>query len=57
MSSSKQGFIKTHGGYQKLLSYKKAEIIYDATAYFTKKFYKIGDRTIDLENKTLLRRV
>lgn len=43
---SKQ-FIPTHGGYQKLISYQKAEIIYDATVYFTKRFYHKGDRTID----------
>src|SRR6185437_10391323 len=40
-------FIPSHGGYKKLLSYQKAEIIYDATVYFVKRFYKIGDRTID----------
>jgi four helix bundle suffix protein len=43
----KQRFIKTHGGYQGLLSYQKAEIIFDATVYFTGRFYKKGDRTID----------
>lgn len=43
---SKQ-FIPPHGGYQKLISYQKAEIIYDATVYFTGRFYKKGDRTID----------
>jgi len=42
-----KGFIPTHGGYQKLLSYQKAEIIYDATVYFTRRFYRTGDRTID----------
>jgi four helix bundle suffix protein len=36
-----------HGGYQKLLSYQKAEIVFDATVYFTKRFYSYGDRTID----------
>lgn len=40
-------FIPKHGGYRKLLSYQKAEIIYDATYYFTKKFLKINDRTVD----------
>ncbi len=29
-----EGFIPPHGGYQKLLSYQKAEIVYDATVYF-----------------------
>lgn len=37
----------THGGYQKLLSYQKAEIVFDATHYFTKRFFLRGDRTID----------
>lgn len=31
----------------KLISYQKAEIIYDATVYFTKRFYPKFDRTID----------
>lgn len=40
-------FIPSHGGYKKLQSYRKAEIIYDATIYFTNRFYSRGDRTID----------
>ena len=40
-------FIPMHGGYQKLISYQKSEIIYDATVYFTNRFYRKGDRTID----------
>jgi hypothetical protein len=27
-----EGFIPPHGGYQKLFSYQKAEIVYDATS-------------------------
>lgn len=42
-----KSFIPMHGGYQKLLSYQKAEIIYDATVYFTNRFFKKGDRTVD----------
>lgn len=42
-----QGFIPVHGGYKKLLSFQKAEIIYDATYYFTQKYLSRGDRTID----------
>jgi four helix bundle suffix protein len=42
-----QGFIPKHGGYRKLISYQKAEIIYDGTVYFTKRFYRRPDRTID----------
>lgn len=40
-------FLPSHSGYKKLISYQKSEIVYDATVYFTKRFYKIGDRTID----------
>lgn len=40
-------FIPSHGGYEKLLSYQKTKIIYDATVYFTKKYLRCGDRTID----------
>lgn len=43
----KKSFIPIHGGYAKLKSYQKAEIIYDATIYFTKRFYSKMDRTID----------
>ncbi|MCK6614050.1 MAG: four helix bundle suffix domain-containing protein [Ignavibacteriaceae bacterium] len=42
-----QGFIPKHGGYRKLKSYQKAEIIYDGTIYFTKRFFKSYDRTVD----------
>lgn len=40
-------FIPKHGGYQRLFSYQKAEIVYDGTIYFVKRFYSKGDRTID----------
>ncbi|HVC95685.1 MAG TPA: four helix bundle suffix domain-containing protein [Pirellulales bacterium] len=40
-------FILTHGGYQKLLSYRKAEIVYDATVYFCARFLNKRDRTYD----------
>ncbi|HYF47898.1 MAG TPA: four helix bundle suffix domain-containing protein [Planctomycetota bacterium] len=40
------GFIPKHGGYQNLLSYKKAVIIYDGTYAFCERFLKPGDRTI-----------
>lgn len=42
-----QHFLPTHGGFEKLFSYQKAEIIYDATVYFTDRFFRKGDRTID----------
>lgn len=41
------GFIPKHGGYRNLLTYQKAEIIYDGTIYFTKRFFTKYDRTID----------
>ncbi len=41
------GFIPVHGGYRNLISYQKAEIIYDGTVYFTGRFFKPYNRTID----------
>ena len=41
------GFIPPHGGYRKLLSYQKAEVIYDLTFRFCQRFLAKGDRTID----------
>ena len=41
------GFIPLHGGYRKLISYQKSEIVYDGTVYFTKRFFEKYDRTID----------
>lgn len=40
-------FLPKHGGYKNLFSYQKAEVIYDATAYFTARFFAKFDRTID----------
>ena len=45
--NDKDGFIPTHGGYRNLISYQKAEIIYDGTMYFTKRYFRKYDRTID----------
>ncbi len=42
-----QSFIPAHGGYKKLFSYQKAEIVYDATVYFTTRFFSKKDRTVD----------
>lgn len=42
-----EGFIPKHGGYRNLITYQKAEIIYDGTIYFTKRFFHKYDRTID----------
>lgn len=42
-----EGFIPQHGGYRNLITYQKAEIIYDGTIYFTKRFFRKYDRTVD----------
>ncbi|MDO8690030.1 MAG: four helix bundle suffix domain-containing protein [Dehalococcoidia bacterium] len=42
-----EGFIPPHGGYKTLLSYQKAQIVYDATVYFCGRFFERRDRTID----------
>lgn len=44
---NEDGFIPQHGGYEKLLSFKKAGIIYDGTVYFCKRFYPKDYRTTD----------
>lgn len=41
------GFIPKHGGYQNLLSYQKAVVVYDATVYFCGRFFEKRDRTVD----------
>lgn len=41
------GFIPPHGGYQNLFSYRKAEIVYDATVKFCAKYLDRRDRTVD----------
>jgi four helix bundle suffix protein len=40
-------FIPDHGGYEKLLSFQKARIVFDGTFQFCERFLKRGDRTID----------
>ena len=45
--TNNKGFIPPHGGYTNLITYQKAEIIYDGTVYFTKRFFGKYDRTID----------
>ena len=44
---NKDGFIPQHGGYRNLITFQKAEIIFDGTVYFTNRFFKKFDRTID----------
>ena len=41
------GFIPAHGNYQELLSYQKAEVVYDLTYRFCQRFLTKGDRTVD----------
>jgi four helix bundle suffix protein len=41
------GFLPPHGNYQELLSYQKAEVVYDITYRFCHRFLNRGDRTID----------
>src|SRR5438874_11509551 len=41
------GFLPAHGNYQELLSYQKAEVVYDFTFRFCQRFLSRGDRTID----------
>ena len=43
--SASSRFIPPHGGYQDLLSYQKALIVYDATVYFCNRFFTKFDRT------------
>lgn len=42
-----EGFIPAHGGYKSLLSYQKAEIVYDATVRFSERFIDKYSRTRD----------
>ena len=42
-----KGFIPPHGGYQSLLSYQKAQIVFDATVHFCNRFVSKRDRTHD----------
>lgn len=41
------GFIPPHGGYQDLLAYRKALIVFDATKLFCQRFVDKRDRTYD----------
>lgn len=40
-------FIPPHGGYEQLLSFQKARIVYDGTVKFCERFLKKSDRTYD----------
>jgi four helix bundle suffix protein len=47
MPSHDQSLPSPHGNYAELLSYQKAEVVYDLTFRFCERFLKKGDRTID----------
>ncbi len=42
-----EGFIPPHGGYQNLLAYQKALVVFDATVYFCDRFIDKRSRTHD----------
>ena len=45
--NGKYGFLPPRGDYRTLLSFQKAEVVYDITFRFAHKFLSKGDRTID----------
>jgi len=45
--SPQDGFIPAHGGHRKLRSYQKAQIVFDATVFFCRRFLDKRDRTVD----------
>lgn len=47
LPKAKEGFIPPHGGYQKLISYQKALVIYEGTVRFCERFLDKRDRTRD----------
>lgn len=44
---SSEGFLLPRGNYEELLSFRKAEVVYDLTRVFCRRFLERGDRTID----------
>lgn len=46
-SNGNEGFIPPHGGYQELLSYQKALVVYQATLHFCDRFIDKRSRTHD----------
>ena len=45
--TTSNGFIPPHGGYENLLSFKKAKIVFDGAGVFCKRFLEKRDRTVD----------
>ena len=46
-AENSNGFIPSHGGYKRLYSYQKAQIVYDATVRFVDRWIARGSRTRD----------
>ncbi len=46
-NTGESGFLPPHGNYGELLSYQKAEVIYDLTYRFCRRFLDVRDRTVD----------
>ncbi|HEY4562035.1 MAG TPA: hypothetical protein VIJ36_03600 [Thermoanaerobaculia bacterium] len=47
MNATSPGFIPPHGGYKQLISYQRAEIVYDATVHFCDRFVDRRSRAHD----------
>src|SRR5207302_4739638 len=47
LSTVAENFIPPHGGYEDLLSFQKARIVYDGTVRFCERFLNKRDRTYD----------
>ena len=47
MNTPDETFLPPHGNYAELLSFQKAEVVYDLTFRFCARFLKKGDRTVD----------
>lgn len=47
MNDRDNSFLRQKGNYRELLSYRKAETLYDITYHFVNRFLQKGDRTID----------
>ena len=46
-SSSRPHVLPPGGGYRRLLTYQKAEVIYDGTVHFAARYLDFRDRTVD----------
>jgi hypothetical protein len=46
-SEDDESFLPAQGNYEDLLSFQKAEVVYDLTFRFAHKYLSKGDRTID----------